>query len=160
MIKVVGVSPFSKRALHVEKVREPVTTLTGEEVIPVTYSVMASHGTFRAVQTTTEGTSIIVSPPSAGSILLTDLFLSSNKVNNAVITIRFNDGTYTVPIIAPAVTDAPANLASSLAGRWQGWQDARLELVVSGGTGHQITASAGYVKMPFGLPYLEWDARR
>ena len=49
---------------------------------------------------------------------------------------------------------------TALSGRWQGWKDARVEMVVAGGTGHNITVSVVYVKMPTGLPYEEWDSLR
>jgi len=160
MLKTVAVDPKSRRALHVEEQWNQTKGVTGNEVIPVYMTTAVAHGTFTAAQATGTGTTIVAAPNDEGSLMLTDIFLSSNKVNNAVITLQFNDGTTAIPIVTPTITDAPANFAASLGGRWQGWKDARVELVVTGGTGHNITASVGYIKMPTGLPYTEWDSLR
>lgn len=160
MIKSVLVSPFSKKALHVEQTLRPTVDLTGQEIVPVTFSLYASHGTFKSVERTSTGTSTIVSPNSNGSIVLTDIFITSNKVANAVVTVQFTDGTNTVTIIKPDITDAPVAMGASLSGRWEGWRDARIDMVIAGGTGHSVTVSCGYVKLPVSIPYAEWDARR
>jgi len=160
MIRTVAVDPKTKKALHVEEQWDESHAVTGEEAIPVWMGTGFAHGTFTAAQASGTGTTIVVAPKDEGSLILTDIFLSSNKVNNAVITLQFTDGTTAIPIVAPTITDSPVNLATSLSGRWQGWKDARVELVIAGGTGHNVTASVGYVKMPTGLPYDEWDNLR
>ena len=41
----------------------------------------------------------------------------------------FTDGVETINIIVADSTNAPINLAIPFAGRWQGWRDARIDLI-------------------------------
>ena len=159
MLKTVTVDPKTKRALHVEETWNETHAVEGTEVLPVYLTAGMAHGTFKAVTISGATTTIVVEPNDEGSLILTDLFVSADKVNNASVTVRFSDGTTNIPIIAPIVTDAPVNIGASLAGRWQGWKDARVE-VVTDAAGQNVTVSVGYIKMPTGLPYAEWDSLR
>jgi hypothetical protein len=159
MIRTVAVDPKTKRALHVEATWNETHAVDGTEVLPVYLPAGMAHGTFKAAVISGAATTIVTSPNAEGSLMLTDLFVSADKVNNASVTVQFADGTRSIPIIAPIVTDAPVNLGAALAGRWQGWKDARVE-VVTDTAGQNVTVSVGYIKMPTGLPYDEWDSLR
>lgn len=159
MLKTVAVDPKSKRSLHVEEQWSQTQAVTGNEIIPVYMTTAVAHGTFKAATISGAATTIVAQPSNEGSLMLTDLFISADKVNNASVTVQFADGTNTIPIITPIVTDAPVNLGAALAGRWQGWKDARVE-VVTDTAGQNVTVSVGYIKMPTGLPYDEWDSLR
>lgn len=124
----------------------------------VTSNLAQAHGTFKSETRSAAGTSIITEPDPGHSIILTDLIISSDRVNAATFTVRFTDGTNTVNIFSGDVTDAPINLASPLSGRWQGWKDARVELVTVGLV--TVTVSCGYYKVDTGLDYAEWDSLR
>lgn len=159
MLKTVAVDPKTKKALHVEEQWDQTQEVSGDEIIPVYMSTAVAHGTFKAATISGAATTIVVQPKDQGSLLLTDLFVSADKVQNASVTVQFSDGTTSIPIIAPIVTDAPVNLGAALAGRWQGWEDARVEVVTTT-AGQNVTVSVGYIKMPTGLPYDEWDSLR
>lgn len=118
----------------------------------------ATYGYFTSVTRTTAGTSIITSPSSDGSMMITDLIISSDRKNSSSVTVQFTDGTESVTVFSSDVTDAPANIGLSMAGRWQGWRNARVEVVTVGTV--NATVAIGYTKVPFGLAFAEWDANR
>lgn len=128
-----------------------------DEVL-LTADPRSTYGYFTSVNRTSAGTSIVTSPASDGSMMITDLIISSDRKNSASVTVQFTDGIETVTIFSSDVTDAPANIALSMAGRWQGWRNARVEVVTVGTV--NATVALGYTKVPFGLIYAEWDANR
>lgn len=144
--------------IHFEEAWRPTSKVLGNEVLLATITGAQAHGTFTSANRSTAGTTILTSPNTNGSLILTDLIIGTDKVNNATVTVQVTDGSQTEPIFATNVTDAPANVAISFAGRWQGWKDARVELVTTNTV--DATVSLGYVKAPIGLDYVEWDARR
>jgi hypothetical protein len=158
MLNVSLVNPLNKKALHIEEAYKPTVEVTGEEVTPVIMTGAQAHGTFTSGSRSSGGTTVLVSPKADGSLILTDLVLGTDKVNGATVTIQVTDGSQTEIVFATNVTDAPANLAIGFAGRWQGWKDARVELVTTGTV--DATVSLGYIKVPGGLPYQEWDSLR
>ena len=117
------------------------------------YKVLVSEthaqvaGLFKAETLNAPGTVIVTKPDPDGCIVLTDIILTSDKTLNSVITIQFTDGTNTIPIIVADMADAPVNLATSFAGHWQGWRNAKLELVITGGINPTATLAVGYYKM-------------
>lgn len=121
-------------------------------------SVAQSHGTFKAITRTTAGTSIITTPTSKGSIVLTDLLVTSDKKPAATVTIRFTDDTNTVNLIIADATNNTVNLGHSFTGLVQGWQDARVEIVTTTDTTATITCV--YYKTKEALDFIDWDARR
>jgi len=118
----------------------------------------ALFGTFKSVEYSGAGTTTLVTPVTSGSLVLTDLIFSANKVNNGTVEIRFTDGTDNAVIVKPDVTDAPATFVINFGGRWQGWKDARIDVIVTNNVSGSI--SLGYVKAPTGLAFTEWDAQR
>ena len=120
-------------------------------------------GFFKTVtRAASAGTSTIVEPISSDtSILLTDLIITTDKVNATSATVRFTDGTDTVVIMTADATNAPITTAISFAGTWQGWAGARLELVTVGAI--TATACCGYMKIDKKYTvqsYDTWNALR
>ena len=118
------------------------------------------EGKFKAKTLTAPGTVIVTEPDEGGCIVLTDLILTSDKTEGAEITVQYTDGSDTIPIMVADMSDAPVNLAISLSGKWDGWRDARLELVIIGGINPTATLAAGYYKLSDSKLFDEWDALR
>jgi hypothetical protein len=129
-----------------------------EEILQVIATEPARHGVFKAVGRTSAGTTIITTPDGGGSIFITDLVLSASKAATSDVTIQFTDGSNTVIVFLGDSINAPINLAVGFVGRWQGWKDARLELVTTGNVIANV--AVGYVKSPQGPGFAEWDALR
>jgi hypothetical protein len=117
-------------------------------------------GVFKAKTLIAAGTVIVAEPDADGSIVLTDLILTSDKTQSSAITVQFTDGTETTVLVEADITDAPCNIATSFAGQWRGWRDARLELVITGGINPTATLAVGYYKLQDSLLYSDWDSRR
>jgi hypothetical protein len=117
-----------------------------------------AHGVFKAATRTDAGTTILTTPILNQSIILTDMIISGEKQAGSVVTVRFTDGTNTVNIFVASQVDAPPQIAIPFAGRWQGWRNARLEMVTSGAG--DATVAVGYMNVPEGLTFEEWDALR
>ena len=153
MLKTILTNSKDKKALH---------TSDGWDNLPVleTTTHAAMSGSFRAVSRASAGTTIITSPNVGGSIVLTDLMLTTDKVNGATVTIHFTDGVNTIVIIDAVVTDAPCNIATSFIGHWHGWKDARIELITVSTV--KATVACGYFKADalHTQDYSEWNAER
>ncbi len=158
MLNVSLINPLNKKALHIEEAYKPTVEVTGEEVTPVIMTGAQAHGTFKSASRSSAGTTILATPKANGALILTDLILGTDKVNASTVAVRVTDGSQTETIFSTNLTDAPANLAIGFAGRWQGWRDARVELVTTGNV--SATVSIGYIKVPVGYPYEEWDSLR
>ena len=126
----------------------------------ITQSHAQVAGVFKAKTLTAAGTVIVSEPDSGGCIVLTDIILTSDKTQSSVVTVQFTDGTETIPIVEADITDAPINIATSFAGYWRGWRNARLELVITGGLNPTATLAAGYFKLKDSLLYSDWDSHR
>ena len=153
MLKTVLTNSKDKKALHTDD---------GWQYSPVlvTTTHAATSGNFKAVSRAAAGTTIVTSPNAGGSIVLTDMIITTDKVNLATATVQFTDGTNTIVIIDATVTDAPCNIATSFVGRWHGWRDARIELVTVGNV--KATVACGYFKVDalHTQDYSEWNAER
>ncbi len=125
----------------------------------ITSTFLRTHGVFRTATHAVAGTTIMALPPSNGSIILSELVITSEKKNLGEIKVQFTDDVETEVLLDPIVTDAPANLALSIDGRWQGWRNARLEFITAAAS-FTATITAGYAKLSFGDPYAVWDERR
>ncbi len=158
MLNVNLVDPNTKSSLHHERVWAETPRVKGDEVFLVGVDSNQAHGTFANASRTTAGTTTITSPNASGSLLITDLVLNTEKQTGGQVDVQFTDGTDTVVVFRAFCNDAPANLVLNAGGRFQGWKDARLDLVVTGATDCSVTL--GYVKLPTGLPYEEWDSLR
>ena len=115
-------------------------------------------GQFKAANRTTAGTTIVTEPLLGGSIGITDLIVSADKVNLATVTIRFTDGTNTIILYRGVTTDAPINISIPIGGRFRGWSNARVELVTTGAVDASVTL--GYIKYSEGLAFEAWDKQR
>ena len=157
-ISVIQIDAASGEALKTVTGAGAPEKVAGVGFVPVTSTLGSAFGTFKAVTRTTAGTTIITEPDPGGSLILTDLLVSSGKFSSGSVQVQFTDGTDTVSIFDIDVTDAPIVVALPFAGRWQGWKDARLEMVTV--LDPDATVAAGYVKIPAGIPFAEWDALR
>lgn len=115
-------------------------------------------GVFRATKVTTASTTVVVSAPTGGRIQLTDLMLTTDKTAGSSVEVTFEDGTNTVSIILADSANAPVNLAIGFVGSFEGWVNARIEMI----TVNNVTATLtlGYLKLKGGLGFAEWDGRR
>lgn len=134
-----------------------VPRLIGGEIIPVVAN-FGAFGTFKSATRTADGTSTITEPTPGGSLAITDLIVTGEKQANSSVEVRFTDGTNFVTIYLASQVDAPANTAIGFQGRWQGWQDARIDMITVGTA--DATVAIGYIKLPSSLAFAEWDALR
>ena len=153
MIKTLLISGRDGKELH---------SYDGHDGYPVlvTTTHAANDGTFAAATRTTAGTTAVIAARGNKGIFLTDLILTTDKVNGASATVRITDGTNTVTLISADVTDAPCNIALSFAGKWATWQACRIDFVTVGVV--NATLALGYFRIPSAkaLPYAEWNAKR
>ncbi len=129
-----------------------------EHVVLLVTTGPQRHGVFKAVTSTTQTTTIVTAPDSKGAIVLTDLLITTNKAANGLLTIHFTDDVETINIAIFPV-DLSVNQSISFVGLFRGWRDARLEIVTTVAT-FDATVTAGYMKVPGGLEFAEWDALR
>ena len=124
----------------------------------ITSSRAQQDGVFKSV-TVSNDTVTLVTPLTDGAISLTDLIVSSEKQVGGVVTVQFSDGSNTV-LIASAEADSPIGFASNFSGRWDGWKDAFIQVVVS--AVFNATVSVGYFKLQpeETLAFGAWDALR
>ncbi len=133
--------------------------LTSEPIL-IVGTFGEQHGTYAAVTRTGAGTTTIIAAHGSDAIVLTDLILTSDKVQSATITINITDGVNTVVVIGAEVTDAPCNIAIPFAGRWMSWQGARVDMVTVNAV--SATLALGYYRVPEdkALPFAAWNALR
>lgn len=124
----------------------------------VTIPVNSIHGTFKSVSRTGAGTSTITSPDADGSLLITDLLISGEKQVSSTVEVRFTDGSQSVTLFLMGQAVVPATVAHSFTGRFQGWKNARIEMITVGTA--DATVTLGYTKIPTGLVFAEWDTLR
>ena len=126
----------------------------------VTTTHGAHDGTFTAATRTVAGTTTVIAARGDEGIFLTDLILTTDKVNGATATVTITDGTYNVTLISADVTDAPCNIALSFAGKWATWQACRIDFVTVGTV--TATLALGYFRTSREktLPYAAWNAKR
>lgn len=128
------------------------------EPILVVDNLHRIHGTFASKSRTSGGTTILASPDLHQEIILTDLIVSTDKVQSATIIVQWTDDTETIIIYSGNASDAPINFAIAFAGRWAGWRDARIEMVTTNAL--KATVAIGYYKLPEGQTFAEWDSIR
>ena len=158
MIKTSLVDPIDRKALQTEKFWKGPHKLEEDAKLLLTTEPYRSHGVFKTLVFTASGTTTLVTPNDNGSLILTDLIITGDKVNGGSIEVKFINGTHEDTIIKPVVTDAPVAINIPFSGRFQGWRDARIDVVVTGNVAGSVVV--GYIKAPRGLPYNEWDALR
>jgi len=151
MLKAILIDPATGKALGV------LDDVFGQVTLEVVdrYQVNTK---FKSTTRVGAGTSTITSPTPDGAILLTDLIISTDRVANSQLTVFFDDGTRTISIFDGYAADAPINLAIGFHGAWTGWKDAALKMTTV--LAIKATVAVGYIKIPKGLEYPEWDALR
>ena len=130
-----------------------------EHRVRVTTTGPQRHGVFKSVTATTQTTTEITLPAAGGAIVITDLLITTNKQAGGIATLRFSDSVPNTVNIAVFPVDLAVNQSIAFVGLFRGWRDAKLELVTSGAT-FDATVTAGYMKVPDGLEFAEWDALR
>ena len=157
MIKAVLTDKGSGISLHSEEyyMEEGVG-----RVLLVT-NIQKQYGFFKTAAYTVQGTVEQVTPRGGESIELTDIIVTFEKKNLGVVTVNFHDGTNTAPILQSTLTDGPVNMSCNFIGRWQGWSDAHIDVII-GGADSKGTVAIGYVKHPKvdSVLYSEWTSRR
>ena len=128
------------------------------EIVPVFTTGPQRHGVFKAVNRTSAGTTIITTPNDKGAIVVTDIIISAKKAATSDVLIEFDDGVDTVILFLADSINSDFNIAIPFVGLFRGWQNADLKLVTTGNV--VATVTAGYMKVPDGLPFAEWDALR
>jgi len=113
---------------------------------------------FKSVTRVAAGTETIAEPVKYGAIVLTDMIISTDRVANSRLTVFFDDGVRTIPIFDGYANDAPINIATNFHGGWTGWVDAALKITTVAAI--KATVAVGYIKIPEGRCYTEWDALR
>ena len=151
MIKVILLDTTTGKALNTIKDTFDIPT------IAVTDNYL-QNVCFKSSTRTSAGTTIIASPKEDGAILITDMIISTDRVANSQLTVFFDDGTYNISIYDGYANDAPLNLALGFHGGWIGWKDASLEMTTVAAI--KATVAVGYMKIPKGREYEEWNALR
>ena len=113
---------------------------------------------FNSQYRTSAGTTAITAPKTDGAIMLTDLIISTDRVANSRLTVFFDDGTRTISLYDGVANDAPINLSIGFTGGWTGWKDAALKMTTVAAL--KANVAIGYLKIPEGLEFTEWDALR
>jgi len=113
---------------------------------------------FKAITRVAAGTETITSPTTDGALLLTDLIISTDKVANSQLTVFFDCGTHQINIYDGYANDAPINFAANFHGGWTGWKNAAMKITTVSII--KATVAVGYIKIPEGLEYKEWNAMR
>ena len=118
----------------------------------------SAHGQF-VTATYNNETATLLSAVTNGSLLLTDLIVSSRKKVGGIVTVQFTDGVNTVPIVDIAA-DSPIQLSHNFKGRVLGWRNADVQVIVS--DAFNATVYVGYVRLAKGatLSFEAWDAER
>ena len=151
MLKAVLIDPSSGKVLEI------IEDIFGNPSLAV-IDHYVKDTCFKSETRTGAGTSTITSPRTDGAIMLTDMIISCDRVANSRLTVFFDDGVRTVPIFDGYANDAPINTASNFRGGWTGWKDAAFKMTTVATV--KATVAVGYIKIPEGLEYEEWDALR
>jgi len=153
MIKTLLISGRDGKELH---------SYDGHDGYPVlvTTTHAANDGTFAAATRTTAGTTAVIAARGNNGIFLTDLILTTDKVQSATASVIITDGANVETLIAAEVSDAPCNIALSFAGKWATWQACRIDFVTTGAV--SATLALGYFRTSGEktLPYAAWNAKR
>ena len=134
---------------------------TDKEIVLCTTTPSKAHGVFKTGVFTVAGTTQLVVPKSGGSLELTDLIVSFEGEKVATVAIAFFDGTNVATIINANLNKTPVNIASNFAGRWHGWEDAYIRVVITGADSIGSVA-VGYINhgKEDTLSYSAWNEAR
>jgi len=150
-LKAILIDPATGKALEILK------DIFGHSNLAVT-DHYATDTRFKSVTRVAAGTETIAEPTKDGAIVLADMIISTDRVANSRVTVFFDDGVRTIPIFDGYANDAPINVATNFHGGWTGWVDAALKLTTVQPI--KATVAVGYIKIPEGVCYTEWDALR
>lgn len=139
----------SKTLANYDKI-DPDNPILG--VIPY----QAANGHWNAETRTSAGTTTLVAARGNEGIVLTDLILTSDKVNLATVSVVITDGVNSKTIVTAHVTDAPCNIALGLNGRLKSWKGTRIDMTTVGVV--KSTVTLGYYRIPedYTETYEEW----
>lgn len=151
MLKAILIDPATGKVLEV------LEDIFGHPNLAVT-DHYAKDVCFKSKTRTGAGTSTIAAPKTDGALMLTDMIVSTDRVALSQLTVFFDDGVRTIPIFDGYANDAPINFASNFRGGWTGWKDAAFKMATVAAI--TATVAVGYIKIPTGLEYEEWDALR
>jgi hypothetical protein len=139
------------------KALEVIKDFFGNPTLAVT-DCYATKTCFKSEYRTSAGTTEIAAPKTDGAIMLTDLIITTDRVASSRLRVFFDDGTRTITITDCVPIDAPVNLAIGFRGSWTGWKNAALKMQTWAAL--KANVAVGYIKIPGGLEYEEWDALR
>jgi hypothetical protein len=157
-LKTSIIDPEDGTSLELERYWQGHHPISKDERFLSVTTPTSAHSTFRSLERSTAGTDIIVAPNDNGSLVLSDIIVTTEKQTAGTVTVQYNDGTNSELIFKAFAKDGPISISTALTGRVQGWRDAWIEWVNVGDTDSTILLT--YVKVPEGLPYAEWDAFR
>ncbi len=102
----------------------------------------------------------IIAAQGNDAIVLTDLILTTDKVNGTTAVVNITGGGNTVKVISADLTDAPCNIALPFVGRWETWRGAHVDLFTTGVV--VATLALGYYRIPWNhaRSYSAWNAER
>ena len=153
MIKTLLISGRDGKELH---------SYDGHDGYPVLVTTThgANDGTFVTATRKAAGTTAIIAARGNDGIFLTDLILTTDKVQSATASVIITDGANVETLIAAEVSDAPCNIALSFAGKWATWQACRIDFVTTGAV--SATLALGYFRTSGEktLSYAAWNAKR
>ena len=148
----------TRAQLHSGKLWQRFKMAQGNDELLLTASYFRAHGQFISATRTSAGTTVLTTPDLGGSVVLTDLIISGEKQAGSATQITFEDGTNTETIFNASQVDAPPTVGIAFQGRWQGWENARVEFITTGAG--DATVALGYMKLPQSLGYSEWNDLR
>ncbi len=158
MLSVAWRNPLNNERIYSCKPWETYKAPVGTEEILVFEDYVTAFGVFKAVFRVTAGTTTIVTPEPSGSIAITDILISATKVQSSTAELLFDDDTNTETLFKADMTNGELFYSHTVKGRMQGWRDARLDLTTVNGSDVYVTI--GYVRLPNGLVYSEWNELR
>ena len=158
MIRTALVDPTDGTAIETEQFWRGPHSLHADARSILVADAYRSHGVFKAVTFTPTTTVALGTPDIDGSLILTDLIMTGDKVNGGTMLVKFTDDTFDDVLINISTTDAPVAIALAFAGRFQGWANSRVDVIITGNIKGSVVL--GYIKAPNGLPYSEWDQLR
>lgn len=160
MLRAVLAQGKSGRVLASSQIWRFSDTLDDRSEVLITESSFRESGRWTTAQIVSATTTTLVTPLSEGSLVITDVVVSAKKVNNTTLDLEFDDGVNTEVLVSPDTINEPVNFSWSPQGRIQGWRDASMKVVTGGAGTPAVTVTIGYIKVPVGLPFAEWDALR
>lgn len=119
------------------------------------------YGWFKSATHTTTATTIMATPEDGGSLSISDIVISAEKITAGTATVRFYDGTNEEVIAEFILNDGPCNFSWSPKGRVWGWQDAYIDFATpTANTDATCTICYQKVEPELTMGYNEWDGAR